>query len=920
MSDTQVSISFGGSTSEFEAAAQRAVAAMRSLTDGVNTLTARLAASTQGLTAATPAMVAVTKATENATAAVNQMAPATKTAPTDMQALTTATAGVSRESRPAAEAVQGVSKSTRDVADAAKHAGVEINSGVTRELVVLGHEVLNGNFSRIPGSFVVLAERIHLTGLAMAGLVIGIASAAIAAAHLVAKLNEIGDAKRSAEAGGTGGLIKDTELDAAVAATRKLEGISTEAAGRMVAEYARVRGMTKEVLTVLTNDTALYAERSGVSLEAAAKTIAHAYELQTGAAKDLFKNTRASAETVAAFDKAIENSSPIEARAILLRELARSTREVRDQNLFGGGKKRALEQALRQQQQFFTGKPGLAGTGTQPEPEFQSRKAIQETERLGAALKNISADWDAAGDTSWMRRQETALSQQNSSIIKAANTAKAATDGRMANEVDFWSKVLAGENLSVEQRRQVQQKLTVAEDSQRMAQLHALEGVARKSVQEQVAELSAEQAAHRENFEKWMEIEAQKLTILRTAYGEKSKEYLSELRAEETFQREHAARLQAMELQALERQNATAQKALTERVARLGAEVAEQQMTRAEELAISRDLTEAEGTEELRRLDTYIAAQDTATDQYKKALLQRADLYQTFQTRVAGIDKQIADEARRNTDRQLASYTSAFDRIGQQGESMASGLITGTMTWQRAEQQAASAVISAVVSMAGQVLARWAATELAKTMFSHTGAAQRVVVAQAEGASGLSVIGREIAQWLGIESAKTAASTTGASVRTGLEVTAATTEAVTGRAAALGQISANAAVAASGAYAAIAMIPYVGPALAPAAAATAFAGAESFAGALAVPSFAVGAWSLPGDMIAQLHKGEMIVPAFQAEAMRQGATVGGGGGASLHVTLQAIDTQSGAAFLNAQLPFLAKRLQQHLALNASARS
>lgn len=33
------------------------------------------------------------------------------------------------------------------------------NAGVTRELLVLGHEVVSGNFSRIPGSMIVLAER-----------------------------------------------------------------------------------------------------------------------------------------------------------------------------------------------------------------------------------------------------------------------------------------------------------------------------------------------------------------------------------------------------------------------------------------------------------------------------------------------------------------------------------------------------------------------------------------------------------------------------------------------------------------------------------------------------------------------------------------------------------------------------------------
>lgn len=86
--------------------------------------------------------------------------------------------------------------------------------------------------------------------------------------------------------------------------------------------------------------------------------------------------------------------------------------------------------------------------------------------------------------------------------------------------------------------------------------------------------------------------------------------------------------------------------------------------------------------------------------------------------------------------------------------------------------------------------------------------------------------------------------------------------------AAAGQINANAAVAASGAYAATAVIPIVGPELAPAAAATAYAGAIGWMGALAVPGFDVGAWNLSKDQLAMVHTGEMIIPPGMADGMR----------------------------------------------------
>lgn len=95
---------------------------------------------------------------------------------------------------------------------------------------------------------------------------------------------------------------------------------------------------------------------------------------------------------------------------------------------------------------------------------------------------------------------------------------------------------------------------------------------------------------------------------------------------------------------------------------------------------------------------------------------------------------------------------------------------------------------------------------------------------------------------------------------------------------ALGQITDNAAVAASGAAAATAAIPIVGPELAPAAAASTFADTMSWASALGL---AVGAWEIPQDMRAIIHKGEMVVPRTFAEGLR-GARGFGGGDVSMH--------------------------------------
>lgn len=92
-------------------------------------------------------------------------------------------------------------------------------------------------------------------------------------------------------------------------------------------------------------------------------------------------------------------------------------------------------------------------------------------------------------------------------------------------------------------------------------------------------------------------------------------------------------------------------------------------------------------------------------------------------------------------------------------------------------------------------------------------------------------------------------------------------------------ISGDAGRAAAGAYAAVAGIPIIGPVLAPAAAAVAFAGVEAFG------SFDQGSWNVPHDMIALIHEGEKIVPsgppAQALDALTAGGAERGGFGGSV---------------------------------------
>ena len=144
-------------------------------------------------------------------------------------------------------------------------------------------------------------------------------------------------------------------------------------------------------------------------------------------------------------------------------------------------------------------------------------------------------------------------------------------------------------------------------------------------------------------------------------------------------------------------------------------------------------------------------------------------------------------------------------------------------------------------------------------------------------------------QWGMHELAKTAASQASASYRVATEEEAAVKSVAIWLWAGLKNIAIKAWEAAAAAFASIAAIPVVGPALAPLAAAGALAAVIGIGSHLAS---AEGGWDrVPSDQVALIHKNEMVLPAPLAESVRNMASGGGGGGGQA-IHIHAMDAQS----------------------------
>lgn len=143
-----------------------------------------------------------------------------------------------------------------------------------------------------------------------------------------------------------------------------------------------------------------------------------------------------------------------------------------------------------------------------------------------------------------------------------------------------------------------------------------------------------------------------------------------------------------------------------------------------------------------------------------------------------------------------------------------------------------------------------------------------------------------VASWAMDQVRMTMATSTGAATRAGIETAASAQSAAASGGNALISIMNDAYKAMAGAYSAIAGIPYVGPFLAPAVAAGAFASVAGLAGSVLS---AEGGFDIPAGInpMVQTHEKEMILPAEHAETIR-GLSAGNNGGA-IHLHTQGGD-------------------------------
>ncbi len=680
-------------------------------------------------------------------------------------------------------------------------------SGVSTELIRLGHEAISGNFSRMPGSLLVLTSR--MGGLSLATVGIGAAIAAVGytlyefanraneAAGEVNKLNVALDMT------GKSGYVNGEALGAEIDRLSSLPGVTRKAAEGVVNDFSHAQNIGGDMILKLTNITNDFGSAVGMNFEKAGSELQKVFSDigRNGQSLENMFNGQLNPSVVNAAINLANAGHTVEAQNLLYAELQAKVKDATDNGLT------PMAAVIKKTGEYFS------------EATAAVEKFLGPITRVASALAHLPTTMmegmdptDLADDTKQLEAQADATAKK--SAIEAKNNSALSTALELSRSIGGETKKLVDLNNELAKLKAGEGKGTAADTAQILA--------SERSVYQQIADL------RNADVQKEAAAEAEKRSLIEEDY----QDFVT--KQELMVEKGNQTRGQMYEALISEKQK--------------------------EEIAIEASF------------DKELALYNRQSKAYQKMKDDELRAEQKFQNELdkLRLQKQQADD---KADKKFTDdFVKSLQQVNSAFTKSFTDMLAGSRTWQQGFQSIARSAFASFIQYTLQAGEKYIATEILKAAASKSGA-----LASA-------------AAWLVSLLEGTTAS----------------------KADAIGQIAADAAVAGAGAYAAIAAIPYVGPALAPAAAATAYAGAISYEGLVGAEA---GAWSVKEGAY-HLHDDEAVLPKGQAEKFRENAAnnaLGGGGGSShVHFHVSAMDGKDVAKFFQKNGKTIADTLKNHV--------
>ena len=300
-------------------------------------------------------------------------------------------------------------------------------------------------------------------------------------------------------------------------------------------------------------------------------------------------------------------------------------------------------------------------------------------------------------------------------------------------------------------------------------------------------------------------------------------------------------------------------------------------ISEGEKIALVRAATQEEYEAQRALLEQEAGLADLSVKQKEAALSKIRTLEATHQKQMLQLAYQAAEE-------QDKIWQGLASKIGSSMSSSIMGLLQHTTTFREGVRQMAVQATQYFVNMGTQWVASFA-MNIAKNIATH-------------------VMG---------EQAMTAATQLGVSERTASEAAGSVADIAGKVAAVIKSIMASSAEAFAGVFG------FMAPLLGPAAAGPAAAAQATVAGAASIASFDIGAWNIPQDQLAMVHKNELVMTASQGDAFRNLVNNGGArsdAAPSVHAPVNfhvhALDAQGVASFLQGNGREIMKAVGRHV--------
>lgn len=589
--------------------------------------------------------------------------------------------------------------------------------------------------------------------------------------------------------------------------------------------------------------------------------------------------------------------------------------------------------------------------------EQEAALAGDETKTSAERAQAVSELWHRTEDT--VKESPTAYKQAHDQVLQADKAFGQAEQAQAIEDVTRKNAQVATNELN--DRARLNAELTNLEEASskltgdRKAEIDQQASLIRSQLRnlDVTESLAAEEEkirAAKSGSKEQIDAAEAYLAHVKATYKEDSREYIAALQIrDEAIKASESKKGKSggggAALSAANAETRVDQEKLRQEEFELDAEVRAGKITEQEKIDQLKELTNAHYEEAMRRLDNEEASLARGSKAFQQAEQQKLLLKQQETTALARLDDQAARAAEQAAQRSARAWEQATDPM----VSSFSGALTSMIRGQSSFKDAMINMLGDIVSAEIEADVKWLAhhalysalgfredeknsqggllammlSQTGKTTATAAGAATRSSLEAGSSTLVNGMVATNSSIHAAGEMAKTGATAAGAAARTSIDTAAATAAKAADMATMKGGIMSHAASAAAATYDAVSQIPFIGYILAPAAAAVAFAGTAAFGSLL---SFDVGAWELPHDMVAQVHKGEMIVPANFSDGLRSalggsanGATAASGGDTHIHFTVQTLDSRSFGSVIDEHARTIAKAVARAQTLNPSLR-